>query len=82
MLCWMMNQLNNRAQNIVVNGATSGWWQVTNGVPQGSVLLNIFNNDLDAVVEHILCKFADTILGDTVDTLEGQEAFQKDLDVL
>jgi len=79
------SEANNRFAT--VNSSMSKWIAAMSDIPQGPVvepmLFNTFISDTDIVIECTLSKFADgTKLCGAVNTLEGQDAVQTDLDRL
>ena len=83
-LCWIGAFLEDRTQNVVVEGKSSPAAPVLSGVPQGTVLgpllFLIFINDLPSVVRSQVRLFADDcLMYRPVHSIEDQVALQGDL---
>ena len=84
---WIKNFLSERKQKVVLNGSNSKWTDVTNVIPQGSVLghilFTIYINDLPDVVQNVAKLFADdTKLYAAVNNTNDEIKLQGDIDRL
>ena len=81
---WVEAFLNNRMQQVVINGVCSEWEKVRSGVPQGSVLgpvlFLLFINDLpEEAISELLLYADDAKIYRVIRSDEDREILQKDL---
>ena len=84
---WIIDYLSGRKQHVVTRGEKSKWLNAYSGVPLGSVLgpilFLIYINDLPTGIKSKINIFADdTKMASKVDTVEGEEIVNDDLEIL
>ena len=84
---WIRNWLDGHTPRVTASSSMSKWRPVTSDIPQGLLLgpalFNIYVSNMDSRIKRILSKFADhTKLCGAVDTLEGRDTIQRDLNRL
>jgi hypothetical protein len=84
---WISDFLANRKQRVVIGDSYSQWFDVTSGVPQGSVLgpllFVIFINDMPQLTSHFCKLFADDskLIG-VIKNSQDKFKLQQDIDTL
>ena len=86
-LRWIYAFLSDRLQQVNVNGTNSEWANITNGIPQGSVLgpipFVLYINDLpENIVSNVYMFADDTKVFKTMTSPNDQHTLQNDLDCL
>ena len=81
---WIQSFLTNRQQRVLFKGATSTWFDVLSGIPQGSVLgpclFNLFINDLIYQPNSPTVLFADdTLLYRLIHSTRDEQILQQDI---
>jgi len=82
LLLWLQNYLTSRSQRDVLDGYSSDPVAVTSGVPQGSILFNIFVNSISTVPLSANCHLApyadDILIYKPIDNSTDLSTFQND----